>query len=78
MLLKAWFPVGQHYKVAMTVDCHNSVPVLMLLGRKTTTTKQTSQGCPCQYHVTYRRLTGCALRDIGVRMRNDMGNRLPV
>ena len=34
------FPVGQYYKVAMSVHCHKSVPILispqMLLGHKTT------------------------------------------
>ena len=42
---KSWcwqpgFPVGQHYKITMSVHCHKSVPILiwayMLLGHKTT------------------------------------------
>ena len=30
MVLMAWFfPVGQHYKVTMSVHCHKLVPVLI-------------------------------------------------
>ena len=41
-IIRSWcwrscLPMGQHYKVAMSAHGHKSVPVLMLLGCKTTT-----------------------------------------
>ena len=35
MVLSTWFPVGQHYKVAMSAHCHKSEPAPLLPKKKT-------------------------------------------